>query len=212
MAIAAPTASITPRSLRGLLAALCIGAGGGPALADIYHSVAVDGTDCFSDQPTTPGARLYLRTSSVTRADAAGAVSARPARRPPTLDATVASTAATHGLEPALLHAVIGVESGYRSDAVSAKGARGLMQLMPATAKRFGVADPFDPTQNLQGGARYLRALLDLFGQDIELALAAYNSGEGSVIRHGRRMPPYAETRAYVPKVMHRYRRLLETL
>lgn len=193
-----------------MLAALCIGAS--PAWADIYHSVAADGTDCFSDQPTTPGARLYLRTPSASRTEVPGAAGARPARRPAALDAAVASTAAAHGLEPALLHAVIGVESSYRSDAVSSKGARGLMQLMPATAKRFGVADAFDPAQNLRGGARYLRALLDLFDEDTELALAAYNAGERSVVRHGRRIPPYAETRAYVPKVMQRYRHLRDLL
>jgi soluble lytic murein transglycosylase-like protein len=205
-----------PRSFRraaiAAIATLCIATGSGPAAADIYHFVTADGTDGYSDQPSAPGARLYLSTPTP---EPGVPTMPTPGRRQPVsraLDTAIAKAASTHGLRPALLHAVIGVESGYRSDAVSTRGALGLMQLMPDTAKRFGVGDPFDPTQNLQGGARYLRALLDLFGQDIELALAAYNSGEGSVIRHGRRMPPYAETRAYVPKVMHRYRRLLETL
>jgi soluble lytic murein transglycosylase-like protein len=111
-------------------------------------------------------------------------------------------------LPPQLLHAVIAVESGYDARAVSSKGALGLMQLMPATARRFGVADAFDPQQNLAGGAAYLKWLLDRFGGDLELTLAAYNAGEGAVARAGHRVPPFAETRAYVPRVLDRMRRV----
>ena len=104
-------------------------------------------------------------------------------------------------LEPALLHAVISAESAYNPQARSPKGARGLMQLMPDTARRFGVSDPDDPTENLHGGARYLRWLLDSF-TDLRLALAAYNAGEGAVQRYGNAIPPYPETRTYVRRVI----------
>jgi soluble lytic murein transglycosylase-like protein len=100
---------------------------------------------------------------------------------------------------------VITAESGYNAAAVSRAGAQGLMQLMPQTAKRYEVADSFDPEQNIRGGARYLRDLLDLFGNDLELAIAAYNAGENAVLRHGRKVPPYRETLAYVPKVIGLY-------
>lgn len=116
--------------------------------------------------------------------------------------------ASASGIDPVLLHAVVEAESAYRPGAVSPKGAQGLMQLMPATARRFGVRDAFDPTANAAGGARYLAELMRLFDGDVALALAAYNAGEGSVMRYGRRIPPYAETVDYVAKVMHSERRL----
>ncbi|KAA6186607.1 lytic transglycosylase domain-containing protein [Thiohalocapsa marina] len=106
------------------------------------------------------------------------------------------------GLSADLLHAVIRAESAYRSDAQSHAGACGLMQLMPATAERFSVADIWDPAENIRGGAAYLRFLLDLFDGDLTLALAAYNAGENAVRRHGDRIPPYPETLDYVRKVL----------
>jgi hypothetical protein len=109
-------------------------------------------------------------------------------------------------LEPALLHAVIQTESAYKSKAVSPKGAVGLMQLMPATARRFGVTDRTDVTDNVYGGARFLRYLLNLFDNDFELALAGYNAGENAVKRYGYKIPPYRETKNYVKKVMRLYR------
>jgi hypothetical protein len=102
----------------------------------------------------------------------------------------------------ALLHAVIATESRYNSDAVSPRGAIGLMQLMPETALRFGAPDPYDPRDNLIAGARYLKFLLKLFDNDVELVLAAYNAGHGAVMRAGNRIPQYPETMAYVPKVL----------
>jgi soluble lytic murein transglycosylase-like protein len=111
-----------------------------------------------------------------------------------------------HGLDPALVLAVMGVESAFQPDAVSPKGAQGLMQLMPATAKELGVTDPLDPLQNADGGARYLRDLLARYDGDVEKALAAYNAGPGAVARH-RGVPPYRETQAYVRKVLERYQR-----
>lgn len=117
----------------------------------------------------------------------------------------VDAVAPSFGLEPALLLAVIAAESGFRTKAVSPKGAQGLMQLMPATARRLGVSDPFDPEQNVRGGARYLNELLRLFDNDLPLALAAYNAGESAVMRHGRSVPPFPETRQYVTRVLSRY-------
>jgi len=108
-------------------------------------------------------------------------------------------------LEPALLHAVIQAESAYNPNAVSPKGAVGLMQLMPGTAKRYGVSDSTDAAENIEGGARYLSDLLEMFSDDKQLAVAAYNAGEGAVIRYGYKIPPYKETKNYVKTVMSLY-------
>lgn len=120
------------------------------------------------------------------------------------LHGQVIRIASEHGLDPALVLAVVATESAFNPRARSPKGAVGLMQLMPDTARRMGVTDPLDPEANLRGGVRYLAMLLDMF-DDLALALAAYNAGEGAVIRHGRNIPPYPETLAYVPKVMRHY-------
>jgi len=118
--------------------------------------------------------------------------------------ATLAAEAARrHSIDPELVRAVIAVESGFRPDAVSPKGAQGLMQLMPATAKSLGVKDSFDPADNVEGGTRHLRALIERYNGDVKRALAAYNAGEGAVARHGG-VPPYPETVAYVRKVLER--------
>jgi soluble lytic murein transglycosylase-like protein len=122
-------------------------------------------------------------------------------------NAVVEQVAKRFGIEAALLHAVIEVESGYDPKAVSKRGAAGLMQLMPETAKRYGVEDVFDPADNLRGGAQYLAELLNMFDHDLRLALAAYNAGENAVLKYGRQIPPYRETAAYVPKVVDFYRR-----
>ena len=125
-------------------------------------------------------------------------------------DSIIEKAALSAAVEPNLLRAVIVVESGFNSRAVSKRGAVGLMQLMPATATRFGVSNPYDPKQNVHAGARYLKFLIDRFGQDVRLALAAYNAGEEAVDRNGGRIPPFAETMAYVPRVMKIYRMLAE--
>ena len=119
----------------------------------------------------------------------------------------IETAAKAHGVETALVHAVITAESGYNPRAVSRAGAQGIMQLMPDTARRFGVQNSFDATQNIQGGVKYLRELLTMFNGNRELALAAYNAGENAVIRAGNRVPPYAETMHYVPKVLGIYRK-----
>jgi soluble lytic murein transglycosylase-like protein len=117
----------------------------------------------------------------------------------------VAKVASEQHVDAALLHAVVTVESGYNERAISPKGASGLMQLMPATALRYGVTDVWNPLENLRGGARYLRDLLALFNDNLNLALAAYNAGEGAVIGSGHKIPPYPETRSYVPRVLQHY-------
>lgn len=119
----------------------------------------------------------------------------------------VSAVAREHKLDAALLHAVITVESGYNPKARSPKGAIGLMQLMPDTAKRYDVGNIWDPSENVRGGARYLRYLLRLFNDNLSLTLAAYNAGEAAVIQYGNKIPPYAETRSYVPKVLLYYDR-----
>ena len=124
---------------------------------------------------------------------------------------TLLASARRHGVDPLLVKAVILAESAGRRWATSPKGAMGLMQLLPATARRFGVPDPFDPAQNVAGGTRYLRWLLDRFGGDVTLALAGYNAGEGAVERHGG-VPPYRETRNYVRSVQSNHRLLRRRL
>lgn len=117
--------------------------------------------------------------------------------------------ASEYGLPAELIHAVIEAESAYDHLAVSHAGAEGLMQLMPLTAERLGVTDSFDPEQNIDGGSRYLRELLTLFNNDVILALAAYNAGEGAVMRYGNAVPPFAETQGYVRHVMRYLQRNL---
>jgi soluble lytic murein transglycosylase-like protein len=114
----------------------------------------------------------------------------------------IEATARQYGLVPELLHAVIRTESAYNAGAVSSAGAIGLMQLMPGTAARYKVGDIWAPAANVRGGAAYLRDLLDMFDQDLRLALAGYNAGEGAVIKYGRQIPPYPETQQYVRKVL----------
>jgi hypothetical protein len=120
------------------------------------------------------------------------------------LRALAVAAAQRHGLDPNLVLAVVGVESGFQPDAVSHKGAQGLMQLMPGTARELGVTDALDPAQNLDGGTRYLRMLIARYGGDLGKALAAYNAGPGAVKRHGG-VPPYRETHHYIDRVLKRY-------
>jgi len=133
------------------------------------------------------------------------------------IEAEIDSAAARHNIDPSLVRAVIRAESNYRHDAVSHAGAMGLMQLMPRTAESLGVTNPFDISQNIDGGTAYLRRMLDLFDQDLDLALAAYNAGQGNVRRHGG-IPPFRETQNFIPRVrgfmeeymQAQYRRALE--
>ena len=110
-----------------------------------------------------------------------------------------------NSVDPLLLYSIMHQESSFKARALSYKGARGLMQLMPFTASRFGVTNIWDPRQNIEGGARYMRFLLNLFKGDVRLALAGYNAGEGAVMKYGYQVPPYSETREYVRRIGNRY-------
>lgn len=185
------------RTLAGVLGAFAFGA----AQASVIE-IAPDGVARTYDAPMLFRAE---GASPLLPAPAPGPSVALPAqpqaalRAPARIAPYVAAAAARHGLEPALVDAVAHQESRFRPDAVSPKGAIGVMQLMPATAADLGV-NPWDVGQNIDGGARYLRAMLDRFGGDLALALAAYNAGPGAVERH-RGVPPFAETRTYVARI-----------
>lgn len=125
-----------------------------------------------------------------------------------TVDGFILESGIRNSVDPVLLYAQMHQESSFKRGAISPKGARGLMQLMPGTAARFGVTNIFDPKQNIEGGARYMRFLLDHFDGDVSLALAGYNAGEGAVRKYGRRIPPYRETQDYVARISQRYARM----
>ncbi len=129
-----------------------------------------------------------------------GAAAGAPSAPAPSIDEIIERVAAEHGVETPLVHSVIRAESNYNAHAISPRGAQGIMQLIPATAKRFGVSNAFDPEENIQGGVRYLRFLLDYFNGDYPRAIAAYNAGEAAVDRYNG-IPPYAETQNYVYQV-----------
>lgn len=179
------------------------------AHADVFLGWHDEGVPAFTDRPQA-GYIFFLGTEDLPTTSPARRQSNHGFRNGMQRYSNhIAQVAAEHNLAPELLHAVIQVESGYNANAVSPKGAVGLMQLMPATARRLGVTDRRDPLANLQGGARYLRNLIGLFNGDLQLALAAYNAGEAAVQRHARNIPPYAETIAYVKAVLRRYQALL---
>lgn len=180
--------------------------------ADVYAYQDEAGIEHFTNAPADDDRFKVIvvvlgEDGATTRAQAAPVVG-NVALYAPLIEAA----AAKYKVEKALLHAVITAESGYNPVAVSRAGAEGLMQLIPKTAKRYDVADAFDPAQNIRGGAHYLRDLLDLFGGDIKLALAGYNAGEGAVIRHGGKVPPYPETQGYVQKVLGLFRKYNNSL
>ncbi len=175
--------------------------------ADVYTHTDETGTVHLSNHATDARDALLLREPAPPAEAAPVPAPAGPALETLPFAPLVAEAARQHELEAALLHAVIRAESAYNPRAVSPKGAAGLMQLMPATARRLGVADVYDPDQNVRGGARHLKALLQRFDNDLPLTLAAYNAGEGAVLRHGGRIPPYRETRGYVRRVLDLYRR-----
>src|SRR5215207_9830329 len=121
------------------------------------------------------------------------------------VDNFIVESGKRNSVDPLLLYSIMHQESSFKTRAMSYKGARGLMQLMPPTAARFGVSNIWDPKQNIEGGARYMRFLLDLFEGDVRLALAGYNAGEGAVMKYGYRVPPYSETQEYVRRIGNRY-------
>jgi len=175
------------------------------ARADIYRLVDAQGVVHLSDRPLGRGSVRIVRTvRGYVPASSRSKDYLRNRRRyAPLID----RVARRLRLDRALVHAVVHVESAYDPHAVSRKGAVGLMQLMPATARRYGVRNRYDPRQNVSAGVRYLRDLLFEF-RNVALALAAYNAGENAVLRAHNRIPPFTETRRYVRKVLSRYREL----
>jgi soluble lytic murein transglycosylase-like protein len=186
-----------------------------PVSADVYKFVDGDGHTYYTDEPRSD---LYKRIiKSVPHSDNDSNRSKSPVfiktarsrlfkENKSRFEELISQTAARHQVDAKLLHAVIQTESAYNAGAISSAGAVGLMQLMPATARRFGVVDRNDPDQNVDGGTRYLRYLLDLFPNDLDLAVAAYNAGENAVIRYNNTIPPYPETQNYVRQVLALYK------
>lgn len=162
----------------------------------IYQYMDSNGVVHFSNVPTNPRYKRLRGERTLARL--------KPTLPALKLNETILQTSNRHSLSPALVHAVIRAESAYNPNAVSSKGAMGLMQLMPGTAALLKVSNPYDPEENISGGVRYLRYLLDRFGGNLELALAAYNAGESRVLRTNQ-IPRISETQQYVRKVIRFY-------
>ena len=195
-----------------LLTGVALAASAGPAFADIYSFKDERGVVHFTNISGLDNRYKLIRREPGSTAPAPGAATGTPVYMPSQADiqrysGIIEATAKAHGVDSALVHAVISAESGYKQNALSRTGARGLMQLMPDTARRYGVQNILDPQENIQGGVKYLRDLLVLFSGNTELAVAAYNAGENAVIRYGNRIPPYAETVNYVPRVLGFYKK-----
>jgi len=174
-----------------------------PATADIYKYVAPDGGVYYTDEPRDKKYKLIIRTKPRNYKASLRHLKKNRKKYTP----IIAAAAARHNIDPKLLHAVIRAESAYNATAISSAGAVGLMQLMPATAKRYGVANRRDPVQNIEGGTRYLKDLLALFNSNLKLAVAAYNAGENAVKKYRNTVPPYPETRNYVKQVLAYYQK-----
>ncbi len=186
-----------------------------PSFCEIYKYVDRDGVIHFTNVPTHPGSRKLSNpsifgsnpsrnSSKNARISPPGDYRSTGAMKSGSFDQHIRVASVRHGLDHNLVKAVIRVESSFNPEAVSPKGAMGLMQLMPGTSRDLGVSDPFDPLQNIDGGVRYLKYLLSRFNNDIVLALAAYNAGPENVVKHGG-IPPFFETTTYVQKVLDTY-------
>jgi soluble lytic murein transglycosylase-like protein len=189
---------------------LAVAAAPSLACADVFSFTDANGVAHFSNVPSDSRYQLLVATPTdpAARADKGPAINwlARSAQ----YEGVIRGAAKDATIQAALVRAVIVVESGFNPRATSKKGAIGLMQLLPATAKRYGVKNIYDPEQNVRAGAHYLSDLLVRFDSNLELALAAYNAGEEAVERYGRHVPPFRETLAYVPSVMKVYQRLMD--
>jgi soluble lytic murein transglycosylase-like protein len=150
-------------------------------------------------EPSKPKRLVHL-TSKITNPSLGGFTTGNS-----DVDSYIVESGKRNSVDPLLLYSIMHQESSFKTRAMSYKGARGLMQLMPGTASRFGVTNIWDPKQNIEGGARYMRFLLNMFAGDVRLALAGYNAGEGAVMKYGNQVPPYSETREYVRRIGNRY-------
>ncbi len=180
---------------------------GAPSVrADIYRFVDKDGVEHFSNQKLDSRYQLYIREGMNKRRPARHTVrgETRALRPHGGYDYYIREASAIHGLDENLIKAMIRVESNFDASAVSHKGAKGLMQIMPENYPRLGITDPFDPRQSILGGASYLRSMIDRFDGNLRLALAAYNAGPTTVARY-RSIPPIRETEEYVAKVINHY-------
>jgi soluble lytic murein transglycosylase-like protein len=167
---------------------------------DFPNSVKIQGSKFDPAKPAGRTKRLVRLTSQPINPSLGGFTTGSA-----DVDNYIVDSGKRNSVDPLLLYSIMHQESSFKPRALSHKGARGLMQLMPFTASRFGVTNIWDPKQNIEGGARYMRFLLDLFSGDVRLALAGYNAGEGAVMKYGYRVPPYAETREYVRRIGNRY-------
>jgi len=172
-----------------------------PSAADIYKYEDSEGVLHFTDAPTDRRFKIFMRDFKKDRNLRTTFRLTDCAKDPKEFESIINSCALQYGVDKSLVKAVIHAESGYNPNAVSRAGAEGLMQLMPKTAQGLKVSNSFDPAENIRGGVRYLRFLLDTFKGDVALALAAYNAGLSKVAKYGG-VPPYEETRNYVAKVM----------
>lgn len=177
-----------------------------PSHADIYKYVDKHGRVILTDKPKHSGYKQLVKTWKGWE-EYKVPKNFNWVKNQKKYDSTIRSVAKAYKLPHALLHAVITAESSYNPNAISKAGAVGLMQLMPETAKQYGVKNRRNPRENIYGGTRYLRYLLKLFNNDVVLALAAYNAGEGTVKKYGNKIPPYKETRNYVNKVIKYYKK-----
>src|SRR5918993_1563615 len=175
--------------LFALSAALLFNAAAAPAGAQTQKKTAA--------QPPTPA--VVPDTDALPRVDVAWTTGSAK------IDGLIRLNGQRYGVDPYLIYCIMHQESRFGAGATSYKGAMGLMQLMPGTAARFGVTNPYDPAQSIMGGTRYLKELLRMFGGRVDLALAGYNAGEGAVMKYGRRVPPYRETQDYVRIIGARY-------
>ncbi len=199
---------------RWVFAGVLLGFNVPAAQADIYKFVDAAGVTHFTNVPGKSDApyKLYMREgkSSVNTAvpRASGTSPSNSSANRERFSPMIDTAAKWYGMDHNLLHAIVMAESSYNPDAISGKGAVGLMQLMPDTAKRYRVMNINDPVENVHGGARYLRDLMKLFNNDMRLAVAAYNAGENAVIKSGYKVPPYSETVSYVARVLSCYNNL----
>lgn len=174
--------------------------------ADIYKYVDKHGRVILTDKPQSNKYKLLVKTWKGWEEKKSNVAYDKFTDNKKKYASTIDYYARLYRLPKSLLHAVITAESAYDPNAISRAGAVGLMQLMPETAKRYGVSNRRNPSDNVHGGTRYLRDLLKMFKNDVRLALAAYNAGEGAVKKHGNKIPPYEETRNYVKKVIAYYK------
>lgn len=179
-----------------------------PAGAAIYAFTDERGTVHYSNVPSDPRYRLLI-ASPPEEGDGRASILTL-LQRSQAYSGMIEHAAQANRLDPALVRAVIVAESGCDPQATSKRGARGLMQLMPQTARQYGVKNAFDPEQNIRAGSQYLRDLADRYQDDLQLVLAAYNAGPQAVDSHGRKIPQFRETLDYVPKVLRIYHRLIE--